>query len=69
MIRIKRPWNHIIMSFCCESIQFHSSVFSSLLVLLQLKEVFGAGTACVVSPVNRILFLDEVRGAGGGGGQ
>ena len=27
---------------------------------LQLKEVFGAGTACVVCPVNRILYLDEV---------
>ena len=26
----------------------------------QLKEVFGAGTACVVCPVNRILYLDEV---------
>ena len=26
----------------------------------QLKEIFGAGTACVVCPVNRILYLDEV---------
>ena len=46
--------------------------------------MFGAGTACVVCPVDRILFLDEVdklsvitlltslrgggRGGGGGGG-
>ncbi len=26
----------------------------------QLKEIFGAGTACVVCPVNKILFLDQV---------
>ena len=25
-----------------------------------MKEMFGAGTACVVCPVNRILFQDEV---------
>ena len=28
----------------------------------QLKEIFGAGTACVVAPVDRILYLDEVSG-------
>ena len=27
---------------------------------MQLKEIFGAGTACVVCPVDRILFLKEV---------
>ena len=28
--------------------------------LLQLREMFGAGTACVVCPVKSIDFLDEV---------
>ena len=27
---------------------------------LQLKEIFGSGTACVVCPVDRILYLEEV---------
>ena len=27
---------------------------------MQLKEMFGTGTACVVCPVDRILFLKEV---------
>ena len=27
-----------------------------------MKEIFGAGTASVVCPVNRILYVDEVRG-------
>jgi len=31
----------------------------SLSSSLQLKEMFGSGTACVVCPVNRILFLKE----------
>ena len=30
---------------------------------LQVKEVFGAGTACVVCPVNRILYEGQVRKA------
>ena len=28
---------------------------------LQIKEMFGAGTACVVCPVDKIVFLDEVK--------
>ena len=35
--------------------------FSLFLSFLQIKEMFGAGTACVVSPVNRILFEGQVR--------
>ena len=35
--------------------------FSLFLSRLQIKEMFGAGTACVVSPVNRILFEGQVR--------
>ena len=27
--------------------------------LYQLKEIFGAGTACVVCPVDRILFMEK----------
>ena len=27
---------------------------------MQLKEIFGTGTACVVCPVDRIVFLKEV---------
>jgi len=30
-----------------------------LLLLQQLLELFGAGTACVVSPVNRISYLGQ----------
>ena len=26
-----------------------------------MKEMFGAGTACVVCPVDRILYMDKVR--------
>ena len=32
-----------------------------LICSMQLKEMFGAGTACVVCPVNRILYAGEVR--------
>ena len=35
----------------------------SLWSSLQVKEVFGAGTACVVCPVNRILYEGQVRKA------
>ena len=27
---------------------------------MQVKEMFGSGTACVVCPVEKILYLDEV---------
>ena len=30
------------------------------IIVMQLKEIFGAGTACVVCPVDRILFKKEV---------
>ena len=35
----------------------------SLWSTLQVKEIFGAGTACVVCPVNRILYEGQVRKA------
>ena len=35
----------------------------SLWSSLQVKEIFGAGTACVVCPVNRILYEGQVRKA------
>lgn len=27
----------------------------------QMKEMFGAGTACIVCPISEILYLNEVR--------
>ena len=45
--------------------QYHLSLSLSL-NCLQLKEMFGAGTACVVCPVNKIAFLDEVQKGRGG---
>lgn len=39
------------------------SIFSLLFSFssFQIKEMFGAGTACVVCPVNRILYEGQVR--------
>lgn len=39
-------WPIIIISFCL-----------FLFLLMQLLELFGAGTACIVSPVDRINYL------------
>ena len=33
---------------------------SKLLLYLQIKEIFGVGTACVVCPVNKIGYKDQV---------
>lgn len=30
-----------------------------LVIFSQLLELFGAGTACIVSPIERIHYLDE----------
>lgn len=27
-----------------------------------MKEMFGTGTACVVTPISRILYIDKVAG-------
>lgn len=42
-------------------IRLHTVYNHSFINFIQIKEVFGTGTACVVCPVNGILYLDEVR--------
>ncbi|KAK6972998.1 branched-chain-amino-acid aminotransferase mitochondrial [Biomphalaria glabrata] len=55
-----------ILELCLEWKEFKVSeksismkTFSEALKLGRVKEVFGAGTACVVCPVNKILYLDQ----------
>lgn len=44
----------------CSSLWCVALVPCTVLFHMQVQEVFGSGTACVVCPVEKIQYLDEV---------
>ena len=36
-----------------------NKIISLCLTIFQMKEMFGAGTACVVCPVKKIMFMEK----------